>query len=187
MEELIDVLDSNGNKTGIIKNKSEIKRDGDFHRAISVCIINNQNEILMQQRSSNKKVFPNLWSIFVKGHVTSGETSFEASQREILEELGIMIDTSELEYLYTIKEHIVTNNSYIENIFFDTFLLRKDIDINSIKLQTEEVSDVKFMYYKDIYNLIDNDAMIPNKKDYDLIFPIIDKLNKKKVLVKGKK
>lgn len=187
MEELIEVLDSNGNKTGIIKKKSEIKRDGDFHRAISVCIINNQNEILMQQRSSNKKVFPNLWSIFVKGHVASGENSLESAKREILEELGIEIDTSELEYLYTIKEHIVTNENYIENIFFDTFLLIKDIDIKSVKLQTEEVTDAKFMYYKDIYNLINSNVMIPNIKDYELIFPIFNKLNEKKVLVKGKK
>ena len=39
MEELIDVLDKDGNKTGIIKKKSEIKRDGDYHRAIAVLII----------------------------------------------------------------------------------------------------------------------------------------------------
>ena len=184
MEELIDVLDSNGNKTGLVKAKSLIKRDGDFHRAISVCIINSNDEILMQQRSGNKRVFPNLWGMFVKGHVISNETSLLACQREIYEELGILIDISELEYLYTIKEHIVTNDNYIENIFFDTFLLRKDIDIDSIKLQEEEVRDAKFMNYQDVYNLISSNILVPNKKDYELIFPIINSLNNNKVLVK---
>ncbi len=45
MEELIDVLDKDGNKTGIIKRKSDIKKDGDYHRAIAVLVINNKNEI----------------------------------------------------------------------------------------------------------------------------------------------
>lgn len=54
-EELIDVLDENGNKTGQIKTKSQIKKEGNFHRAISVCIINSNKEILMQKRSNTKR------------------------------------------------------------------------------------------------------------------------------------
>lgn len=81
MEELIDVLDLFGIKTGIVKEKSQIKKDGNYHRAIAVLIINEKNEILMQKRSSNKKVYPNLWSIFVKGHVRSNESVLEASKR----------------------------------------------------------------------------------------------------------
>ena len=45
LEELIEVLDCNGNKTGEIKPKSEIKKAGDYHRAIAVCIINDNNKV----------------------------------------------------------------------------------------------------------------------------------------------
>ena len=42
MEELIDILDENGNKTGKIKLRSEVHRDGDWHKG-DKCIITNSN------------------------------------------------------------------------------------------------------------------------------------------------
>lgn len=174
MEELIDVLDGNGNKTGEIKPKSTVKKEGDFHKAISVCIINEQKEILMQKRSGKKKAYPNLWSIFVKGHVIAGETSLDACKREVFEELGISIEINELQYLYTIKEETKVNEEYIENIFFDTFLLIKNIEIEKIKMQSEEVEDVKWMFYKKVEKLItERGDMVPNQKDYEKIFQFI--------------
>ena len=170
MEELIDVLDEFGNKTGIIKTKGEIKHDGDYHRAISILIINN-DKILIQKRSESKKVYPNLWSLFVKGHVQSKETSIAACIRELKEELGIKIEKSELKYLYTIKEEKNTNN-YIEKIFFDTYILKKDINLNDITIQKEELSEVKYLLIKDAYNLLnkENKLFVPNKEDYERIF-----------------
>lgn len=187
MEELIDVLDAFGIKTGIVKEKSQIKKDGNYHRAISVLIINDNNEILMQKRSSNRKVYPNLWGIFVKGHVRSNESVLESSKREVLEELGILIDESELEYLYTIKEEKITNNDYIERIFFDTFLIKKNVDINDIVIDTNEVSDVRWCHYKDVLKLIKEDILIPNKYDYEIIFEILEEnIFKDKVYLKEK-
>lgn len=176
MEELIDVLDAFGIKTGIVKEKSQIKKDGNYHRAISVLIINEKNEILMQKRSSNKKVYPNLWGIFVKGHVRSNEDVFDASKREVLEELGILIDTNELEYLYTIKDEKITEDNYIERIFFDTFLIKKNIDINDIVIDTNEVSDVCWCHYKDVLKLIQEGILIPNNYDYEIIFDILEEM-----------
>ena len=174
MEELIDVLDSNGNKTGERKTKSEIKKVGDFHRAISVCIINDGKEILMQKRSKNKKSYPNLWSIFVKGHVMAGESSTEACKREIFEELGVSINESELKYLYTIREELIISEDYIERIFFDTFLLNKNINIKEVQIQEDEVAEVKFMFYKDVQELVLNsNGMVPNKSDYEKIFQLL--------------
>ena len=53
-EELIDVLDENGIKTGQIMTRNEIHKQGLWHRAIVVAIINEKNEILLQQRSMEK-------------------------------------------------------------------------------------------------------------------------------------
>lgn len=174
LEELIEVLDCNGNKTGEIKPKSEIKKAGDYHRAIAVCIVNDNKEILMQRRSKNKKVYANLWSIFVKGHVRAGETSEEACIREISEELGISVELSELKYLYTIQEELIISEDYIERIFFDAFIVHKNVDIKDVKVQEEEVEEVKLMHYKDIEELVSNgDSMVPNKNDYEKIFKLI--------------
>ena len=55
MEEMIDVLDENGIKTGEVLSRSEIHKRGLWHRLIVVAVINEKNEILMQQRSKNKE------------------------------------------------------------------------------------------------------------------------------------
>lgn len=176
MEELIDVLDNKGNKTGIIKKKSDIKRDGDYHRAIAVLVINNNNEILMQKRSSNKKVYPNLWSIFVKGHVQSGESSIDACIRELSEEVGINITGNELNYLYTIFEEVIKEN-FIERIFYDTYILRKDFNLNDITIQKEELSEIKLVDSNKVISLIENNdkSLVPNLEDYKRIINYIKK------------
>lgn len=176
MEELIDVLDNKGNKTGIIKKKSDIKRDGDYHRAIAVLVINNNNEILMQKRSSNKKVYPNLWSIFVKGHVQSGETSIDACIRELNEEVGINITGNELNHLYTIFEEVI-DKDYIERIFYDTYILRKDFNLNDITIQEEELSEIKLVDSNKVISLIENNdkSLVPNYEDYKRIINYIKK------------
>ena len=175
MEELIDCLDEFGNKTGKIKTKSEIKRDGDYHKVIAVLIVNDDN-ILIHQRSKNKKVYPNLWSLFVRGHVQAGEDSLDAALREIKEEIGIDVDKSELEFLYTLKEE-AKKKDYIENMFYDTFLLRKKIDLKDITIQKEEVDDIKYINIDEVYNLIKNGSkeFVPNDEDYKRIFDYIKK------------
>ena len=178
MEELIDVLDNKGNKTGIIKKKSDIKRDGDYHRAIAVLVINNNNEILMQKRSPNKKVYPNLWSIFVKGHVQSGETSIDACIRELNEEVGINITCNELNYLYTIFEEVIKEN-FIERIFYDTYILRKDFNLNDITIQEEELSEIKLVDSNKVISLIENNdkSLVPNYEDYKRIITYLKDMN----------
>ena len=46
-EEMIDVLDENGIKTGTIATRKEVHKKGLWHRAIVVAIINEKNEILI--------------------------------------------------------------------------------------------------------------------------------------------
>ena len=182
MEELIDVLDEDGKKTGIVKPKSLIKHDGDYHRAISICFMNLNNEILLQKRSGKKIIYPNLWSMFLKGHVRSGEDSISSAIRETKEELNLKIDARELLYLYTIKEEKIKTN-YIEKIFFDTYLVLKNINFDSIILN-DEVSDVIYINYQELKEMILNRdiRLIPNILDYEKIIPILDSV----IIEKGK-
>ena len=122
--EYIDVLDKNGNKTGIIKTKDEIYNDGDYHRTVHIWIINDNKEILVQKRHPQKETFANLWAISVAGHVRSGESNVDAIKRELKEELGQKVKEEEIEYLFTIdreqpyKEHYlhVIDDVYLVNI-----------------------------------------------------------------------
>ena len=174
MDELIDVLDEFGNKTGIVKKKSDIKRDGDFHRAISVLIFDEDNNVLIQKRSSSKKFFANLWSVFLKGHIQAGETPIDACIREIYEEIGLVVNPDDLTYLYTIfEEH--RDNDYIERIFFDTFFLKMRFKLSDITIQEEEVAQVKLIPVDDLISLFENkdSSLVPNYEDYKRITRIL--------------
>ena len=93
MEEMIDVLDENGVKTGEVVTRKEVHKKGLWHRIIVVAIIDNNNQLLMQQRSYQKDTNPGKWDISVAGHVSAGQTSLEAAIREVEEEVGIHIST----------------------------------------------------------------------------------------------
>ncbi len=177
MDELIEVLDELGNKTGVIKTKQQIKKDGDYHHAISVCLVNDKKEILMHQRSSNKIIYPNLWSCFIRGHIKAYEDSITACLREIKEEMGIDVKDDELVFLYTRKENdTVGNKAYINNIFFDNYIVYKNIDLKDIAIEKDEVSGVKILPYQELKKLINNndDCLVPNFVDYEAIIKILE-------------
>ena len=67
------------------------------------------------------------------GHPKAGETSLEGIREEVKEELGIDI-TNDNPILFK----TITHNDQ----FFDLYYLEKDININDIKIQKEEVADV---------------------------------------------
>lgn len=72
MEELIDVLDENGNKTGEILTREQIHKKGLCYRIVVIAIIDEKGNILMQQRSKNKSKNPGKWDVASAGHVSSG-------------------------------------------------------------------------------------------------------------------
>lgn len=72
MEEYLDVLDADGNKTGIEKPRSLVHRDGDWHRVAHIWVINDKNEILLQRRSHEKDHNPDMLDLSCGGHLSGG-------------------------------------------------------------------------------------------------------------------
>lgn len=153
--EYLDILDENGNLTGKFKEKNAIYNDGDWHRSVHIWILNSKNEILVQKRHPKKETFPNLWAISVAGHVISGENSIEAAIREVKEEINNDIEESDLTYLFTLKRTQAHKNGFI-NVIDDVYLLKLDIDVETTKLQRSELSDIKYIYYKELENYFKN-------------------------------
>ncbi|HHW69556.1 MAG TPA: NUDIX domain-containing protein [Tenericutes bacterium] len=174
--EYLDVLDQNGNKTGIVKDKKQVYNDGDWHRSIHVWIMNSKNEILVQKRSPKKETLPNLWAISIAGHVRSGENSVEAIIREAKEELNLDIKQDDLIYLFTINRIQPYKDSHI-NVIDDVYLLKYDLDLDNVKLQRSELTDVKYIYYKDLeQKFITNDPnFVPKTEEQIKLFKEIDK------------
>src|SRR5580700_3959092 len=108
--EYVDVLDSSGRPLGTTKPKSEVHRDGDWHGAAHVWILNRKGQILIQRRSPKKENWPNLWDVSVAGHISAGEAPVEAALREAQEELGVTLVPGECSHLFTVAEYLSLNN-----------------------------------------------------------------------------
>ncbi len=176
--ELLDVLDENGNKTGEVEERSEVYRKGLWHRSSHIWIINDNNELLVQRRNPYKATFPNLWAISVAGHVDSGETSLDTAIRELKEEVNLDVDPSELEFLFTIKRETPYKDSFLR-VFDDVYLLRKNIDCEQTKLQVEELTDIKYVYYEyleDIFKEGDKDY-VPYTEEHKKLFEVLKDRN----------
>ena len=80
------------------RSKEECHRGaGTLHRAFSVFLFNDAGEVLLQQRSAQKPLWPLYWSNSCCSHPRRGETVEVAAQRRVREELGV---PCELEFLY---------------------------------------------------------------------------------------
>jgi len=173
--EYFDVLNENGNKTGEVKLRGEVHRDGDWHKAVRIWVINDDGELIMQKRSSKRESNPNMWIETTSGHIDAGDTSINAAVRELKEEIGLDVQEEELEYLFTVKESSIHNGNFIDNEFVDIYLLNKDVDISILVLQEEEVSGIRKIQYKELEKMVDNnDKTIVNHKDmYSNLFRVL--------------
>jgi len=76
--------------------------DGVLHRAFSLFVFNRSGELLLQQRSAEKPLWPLYWSNSCCSHPRQSESINSAAQRRIREELGFSCDFN---YLYKFSYH----------------------------------------------------------------------------------
>lgn len=168
MKEFFDVLDDKGNMTGVTKPRSLVHQDGNWHKSVHVWIFNG-DKLLMQKRSPEKDSHPNEWDISCAGHVTAGETSLEAAIKEIKEELDLDVLGPDFKLLFSLKSQSVQKNgTFINNEFNDVYLVERDLDISQIKLQTEEVSEVKWVSISELEDVAKNKTTgyVPHPEEY---------------------
>lgn len=160
MEEIFDIYTRDGIHLGT-KEKSicHSENPGFYHKPVWIWIINSKNEILVQKRAQCKKNHPNKWDMPSAGHVVAGETSIEGAIRETFEELGVK--TTESDYKY-IGEYISDRSFEIAQIY----LLKMDLEISKLKLQQDEVSEVKWLNYNEFKELFYSDEFVKFDDDY---------------------
>lgn len=61
--------------------RSEVHRDGDYHRAVHVWIYSESTgELLLQRRADCKDSWPGQWDISSAGHISAGDSSLSSAQ-----------------------------------------------------------------------------------------------------------
>lgn len=138
MEEQVILVNENDEQIGLMP-KMEAHEKGVLHRAFSVFIFNDQNELLLQQRSLDKYHSPGLWTNTCCSHQRHGETSLEAGRRRLQEEMG---------FSTVLKE----TTSFIYKAPFDNGLTEHELDHILVgkynkqpQINKEEVASWKWM------------------------------------------
>lgn len=164
MQEYFDVLNNKGDYTGEVESREKCHKNGLWHKAVVVFIINSKNQVLLQRRSQNKKMWPNMWDITAGGHVLTGEFGFQAIIRECNEELGISLSKNDITFIGATTSTNIKGD-IINNHFNEYYIVNKELNLNNLKLQEEEVSEVKWMDKEEIINKIkDNYNGITDKE-----------------------
>lgn len=146
--ELLDLYDDKGRTIGKTIKRGENFNEGNIMLSI-IFIRNNDNMFLIQKASKDRK---NKYTS-TGGHVIHNEDGLTTIIREVKEELGLDISKEKIKKLDLIKH---PSRPCLINVY----LLEKDIDINTLTLQNEEVEEVKWMSNQEILTLINKDLFL---------------------------
>ena len=161
VEEKVILVDTNDNPIGLM-NKLEAHEKAVLHRAFSVFILNDKNELMLQQRAHLKYHSPLLWTNTCCSHQRENETNIQAGTRRLREEMGFETELKEMfHFIYKAPfdngltehelDHVMLGN------YNDTPFINKD-----------EVESWKWMKIEDVKN-----DMITNPDQYTIWFKII--------------
>jgi len=150
MAELWDILDRDGNLTGRTIEKGQPLKEGEYHLIVHIWIRNSKGEFLIQKRSSQVGAWPGIWGV-AGGSALSGESSLDAALREVKEELGLSFEPDTMRRLYSVR---------YKSVFSDLWFVCRDINLEDVRMQKEEVSEVKYACMDEILSMIENNEFI---------------------------
>lgn len=146
-----DLYDINRNLTNETIYKGEKIPEGRYILVVLAIIRNSKGEFLIQKRSIQKGGK----YASTGGHAKTGESSIEAMLTEIKEELGLTLKKQELKLVFSGREDST-------QVFFDLYYLEKDIDLETLTLQKEEVESAHWLSFNEIEKLIKNGLFLEN-------------------------
>ncbi len=161
IEEQVILVDKDDKQIGLMP-KMEAHEKAVLHRAFSVFVFNDKNELLLQQRASNKYHSPLLWANTCCSHQRNGESNLEAGKRRLKEEMGFVCELEE-------------KTSFIYKAPFDNGLTEHELDHIMVgyyngkpKINREEVESYKWMHMTDV-----KEDILKNPLKYTEWFKII--------------
>jgi len=96
-QESLVLVDEHDREIGSLSKAACHDGEGVLHRAFSLFVFNSRGELLLQQRSSDKRLWPLYWSNSCCSHPRTGETMDRAIHRRLDQELGM---TGDLHFVY---------------------------------------------------------------------------------------
>lgn len=137
-EELI-LVDDDDQETGFLSKAECHSGHGQMHRAFSVFLFNASGELLLQQRSDSKRLWPGFWSNTCCSHPRRGESMAVATRRRLQDELNI--ETS-LEFIYKFSYQAKFGSAGSENELCHVYLGIVD---DSVVPNEHEISATRYL------------------------------------------
>ncbi|NIF20730.1 isopentenyl-diphosphate Delta-isomerase [Candidatus Pantoea multigeneris] len=137
---LVDHLDR---PTGKME-KLEVHEKGLLHRAITVYVFNSRLEILLQRRASDKYHCGGLWSNTCCGHPYPLESTQDAAERRLREEMGM---TLKLQPVFELSYNLPLSNGLTEHEYGHVFFAISD---ELPQMNPEEADDYRYQSVTDI-------------------------------------
>lgn len=110
-----------------------------LHRAFSVHLVNDKNEILLQRRASSKYHCGGLWTNACCSHPRPGEDVLDAAKRRLMEEMGISCEIHKVfDFIYQAE----LPNGLFEHEFDHVFVGRFS---SNPEINKQEVDDWKYI------------------------------------------
>lgn len=151
-EEFWDIYTKDREKTGKLHRRGDDMKEGEYHIVVHVCIFNSKNQLLIQRRQPFKRGWPNMWDLTAGGSALRGESSRQAAERELFEEIGLKLDLSDARADFTVN---------FDEGFDDYYLLEREVELSQLCLQEEEVQGVRWVDREEVLAMQEQGMMIP--------------------------
>lgn len=162
-EEKVILVNEKDEQIGLMP-KMEAHEKAVLHRAFSVFIFNDNNELMLQQRALDKYHSPGLWTNTCCSHQRDGETNIEAGKRRLQEEMGFVTDLEEsISFIYKapfdngLTEHeydhvLIGNFNGGPNINLEEVASWKWMPVENVKVDIESSPDKYTEWFKIIFD-----------------------------------
>ncbi|MFP4471866.1 MAG: isopentenyl-diphosphate Delta-isomerase, partial [Bacteroidales bacterium] len=124
--------------------KMEAHQKALLHRAFSIFVFNDKNELLLQQRAAEKYHSPGLWTNTCCSHPRPGEDLLFAGHRRLVEEMGFDCELNKIfDFIYIAElDHGLTEHEF-DHVLFGRYN-------NNPVINPDEVATFKWMDMQDI-------------------------------------
>ena len=137
-QEKVILVNEKDEQIGLME-KIEAHEKALLHRAFSVFVFNDKNELMIQQRALSKYHSPGLWTNTCCSHQREGESNIEAGKRRLQEEMGFSTDLKDtISFIYKAP----FDNGLTEHEFYHILVGYFEGEPN---LNPDEVAEWKWM------------------------------------------
>ncbi|MBJ2174518.1 isopentenyl-diphosphate Delta-isomerase [Aureibaculum sp. A20] len=124
--------------------KMEAHEKALLHRAFSVFVFNDNDQLLLQQRAATKYHSPLLWTNTCCSHQRVGETNIEAGKRRLFEEMGFVTELKDvLSFIYKAPFDNGLTEHELDHVLVGSFNENPNINV-------EEVEAFKWMTLEEV-------------------------------------